>query len=224
MTLPKIKKRYIAAARILILATVYFLLRHAGITPRHAIEFLISDFKRSRWLRIVLLGLYVVRPVTLLPSGVITGVSSLLLGRQYGFLLAWVGELLGMMVGYVFGRFLFRGSSVALKIRSLMQKVHSADFIVVLLARLFFVSDDLVSYGSGMTEVSFKSFLLGSMIGNIPALARYIRRGREARRVIDGLGFPVYKGIIFILGMIVSGLAIVLYSRWERKHSQGLPQ
>lgn len=110
-----------------------------------------------------------------LPAFVLTFTNGLLFGWGWGTLLSWSSAMLGAALCFWIARVLGRpvverlvGGSKALAVSDLFFARYGNR--AILIARLLpFVSFDLISYGAGLTPVSFWRFLVATGIGQLPA-------------------------------------------------------
>lgn len=113
-----------------------------------------------------------------LPSFVITFVNAGLFGWWKGAILSWCGTLAGATLCFWIARFF--GRDVVSKFTSKGALVRVDRFFLkygkyaVLTARLIpFLSFDVVSYGAGLTSMSFWNFFWATAIGQLPVTIVY---------------------------------------------------
>lgn len=117
---------------------------------------------------IIILALFPVVPFVL-----IAGVNTLLYGWIAGFMLSFIGSLLGASLGFWLARTL--GQEWAQPKVSKLGKwgalLRGNSFSVVLLSRLIPVLPSAaVNYAAGVSLMSFPSFLLATLLGKIPMI------------------------------------------------------
>lgn len=116
---------------------------------------------------LVYVGLVVLQAVVApLPAPVLAVAGGYCFGPFEGFLLTWLGALLGGVgcfgISRVFGRQFVRGNRRAERFDSYME-AHGAVLVFVL--RLIpLVSFDAISYGAGLSGIRFRSFLLATAL------------------------------------------------------------
>jgi len=113
-----------------------------------------------------------------LPAFLITFANANLFGWWQGAILSWTSAMAGAALCFYIARVL--GRDVAEKFTSKAGLKQVDAFFekygksTVLVCRLLpFVSFDLVSYGAGLTSMSFGSFFLATGIGQLPATIVY---------------------------------------------------
>jgi uncharacterized membrane protein YdjX (TVP38/TMEM64 family) len=136
------------------------------------------------WAPLVLAGLMVLQAVIApLPSSPITYVNGLLFGLWWGGLLSWASALVAAAICFGLSRRF--GRPIAQRLVTARAVEWSDRFFerfgvyAVLLGRLLpFVSFDVVSYGAGLTRMSFTGFMAATAIGMIPGTLLYAYLGR----------------------------------------------
>lgn len=136
------------------------------------------------WAPLVLAGLMILQAIVApLPSSPVTYVNGLLFGFWWGGLLSWASALVAAAICFGLARRF--GRSVAQRLMTARAIEWSDRFFVrfgayaVLLGRLLpVVSFDVVSYGAGLTRMSFLGFITATAIGMIPGTLLYTYLGR----------------------------------------------
>ncbi|MCR4747185.1 MAG: TVP38/TMEM64 family protein [Clostridiales bacterium] len=117
-----------------------------------------------------------------LPAFLLAFANSALFGFFRGFLLTYVSSLAAASLCFFLARGLGRGAVSRLvgntglsEIEKFFERHGGAS---VLIARLLpFISFDIVSYASGLTAMSFWSFLAATAVGELPATLLYCYAG-----------------------------------------------
>jgi uncharacterized membrane protein YdjX (TVP38/TMEM64 family) len=136
------------------------------------------------WAPLVLAGLMILQAVIApLPSSPVTYVNGLLFGLWWGGLLSWASALVAAAICFALSRHF--GRPIAQRLVTARAIEWSDRFFerfgayAVLLGRLLpFVSFDVVSYGAGLTRMSFTGFMAATAIGMIPGTLLYAYLGR----------------------------------------------
>jgi uncharacterized membrane protein YdjX (TVP38/TMEM64 family) len=141
----------------------------------------------------------------------VTFTNGLLFGWVWGTLLSWSSAMLGAALCFWIARALGRpvveklvGGTKALEVSDLFFDRYGNH--AILISRLLpFVSFDIISYGAGLTPVSFGKFLLATGIGQLPATVIYSYLGQNLTGSVQVL-FWVFSitAAIFVLGWTVS--------------------
>ena len=118
----------------------------------------------------------VVAPI---PAFALTFANGMVWGFLPGAALSWFSAMLGAALCFWLARLLGRplveklaGGTKALEVSDLFFERYGSR--TVLIARLLpFVSFDLISYGAGLTDISFPRFLIATGAGQLPATLVY---------------------------------------------------
>lgn len=158
-----------------------------------------------------------------LPAFVLTFTNGLMFGWVWGTLLSWASAMMGAALCFWIARSLGRpvverlvGGSKALEVSDMFFSRYGSRAILV--SRLLpFISFDIISYGAGLTPVSFWKFLLATGIGQLPATLIYSYLGQNLTGSAQAL-FWVFSitTAIFILGWT---LGPVILKRIHRARS-----
>lgn len=168
------------------------------------------------WAPLVSAALMVFQSVAApLPAFVVTFTNGLLFGWAWGTLLSWTSAMLGAALCFWIARALGRpaverlvGGSKALEVSDLFFARYGTR--AILISRLLpFVSFDVISYGAGLTPVSFRHFLVATGLGQLPATVIYSYLGQNLSGSVRVL-FWVFSitAAIFVLGWTLGPTAI----------------
>jgi len=131
----------------------------------------------------IFLVAYVVACVLLLPGLVLTLGAGFAYGVAVGVPLVWVSANLGAAVAFLLGRTLARERIAARvagnpRFAAIDRAVGREGFKIVLLTRLSPAFPfNLLNYAYGLTRVTFRDYVVGSLIGMIPGTAMYVYLG-----------------------------------------------
>jgi uncharacterized membrane protein YdjX (TVP38/TMEM64 family) len=150
-----------------------------------------------------------------LPAFVVTFTNGLLFGWVWGTVLSWSSAMLGAALCFWVARALGRpvverlvGGTHALDVSDVFFARYGSRAIII--SRLLpFVSFDIISYGAGLTPVSFWKFLIATGIGQLPATVLYSYLGQNLTGSVKVL-FWVFSitAAIFVLGWTVGPLVM----------------
>jgi uncharacterized membrane protein YdjX (TVP38/TMEM64 family) len=139
------------------------------------------------WGYLALIVIYVVSAVFLVPGSLLTLAAGFLFGVIAGFILVSVGSTLGAAAGFLISRYFARERvehRVAShpKFQAIDGAVLRQGFKIVLLARLTPIFPySLLNYAFGITSMNFRSYIVASWIGMIPATILYVYLGATAQ-------------------------------------------
>ncbi|MGV0026950.1 TVP38/TMEM64 family protein [Phormidesmis priestleyi] len=168
---------------------------------------------------IVFIGLYILATVLFIPGTILTLGAGVVFGVVSGSIYVFIGATLGGTAAFLIGRYLARGwvsDKIAdnSKFKAIDQSVAQSGFKIVLLTRLSPIFPFiLLNYAFGVTKVSLRDFVLGS-IGMIPATVLYVYIGSLAASLAT-LGTPnqtaqTAQWIFRIVGFIAT-IAVTVY-------------
>ncbi|MGL5940910.1 MAG: TVP38/TMEM64 family protein [Waterburya sp.] len=170
---------------------------------------------------LVFILIYVIATVAFLPGSVLTLGAGVLFGVIQGSIYVFIGATLGETIAFLLGRYLLRGlisKKIAShqKFQAIDQAIGKEGFKIVLLTRLSPIFPfNLLNYGLGVTGVSLKDYVLGS-VGIIPGTIMYVYIGSLAGSIAT-IGSesqpdanPIAQWTIRIIGFIAT-VAVTLY-------------
>ncbi|MFP4165252.1 MAG: TVP38/TMEM64 family protein, partial [Chitinispirillaceae bacterium] len=147
-----------------------------------------------------------------LPSWFLIIVSVLAYGPVGGGLVALAGISFAATVAYIIGRLFSRvtiqkmiGEQSERKMRFLLDRYG---FWLVVIFRLApFLSLDVISFVAGLTEMSYRRFMVATVLGISPLIVLIAILGETNERLFNGL----------IVATVVSIVGFVFYVWWDRK-------
>ena len=171
--------------------------------------------------------IYIIATVAFLPGSILTLGAGVVFGVVLGSIYVFIGATIGATLAFLVGRYLARGwisNKIAgnQKFSAIDNAVGREGLKIVLLTRLSPVFPfNLLNYGLGITGVSLKDYVLGS-VGMIPGTIMYVYIGSLAGSIAtiggaDQPTNPTVQWAIRIIGFIAT-VAVTLYvTRVARK-------
>lgn len=164
--------------------------------------------------------IYIVATVAFLPGSILTLGAGVVFGVVLGSIYVFIGATIGAALAFLVGRYFARGwisKKIAGndKFAAIDKAVGKEGLKIVLLTRLSPIFPfNLLNYGLGVTGVSFKDYVLGS-VGMIPGTVMYVYLGSLAGNIATIGGAeqptnPVITWAIRIIGFIAT-VAVTLY-------------
>ncbi len=172
------------------------------------------------WGAIVFIMVYAVATVLLIPGSVLTVAGGTLFSLGWGFVYVFTEAMAGAILAFWVGRYLIRGwvvQQMAEKpsFQAIDRAVAQEGFKIVLLTRLSpLFPFSLLNYAFGITEVSLKDYVLGSL-GIIPGTLLYVYIGTLAGNLAKVDGSPASVQTFQWLiqgGGLVATIAVTLYT------------
>lgn len=154
----------------------------------------------------VLVVAFALRPLTLLPSTVLTAFAGFLLGPTLGFAFATVAVVATSLVPYGAARML-RGRALRPPRDGWRSALARRPFAAVMTARLTMLPGDLVNVSAGVLRVPVWPFVAATALGGAPGLLVGVLAGASLR----GSSFSV-AALTLDLGLLLAALALLLAS------------
>jgi uncharacterized membrane protein YdjX (TVP38/TMEM64 family) len=193
---------------------VYRWFDESGLTLRQlprALKGIVGSY--GAWGPVVILGLFAARSFLFLPTMPLVLVGGSLYGPLWGLVLAVLGDNLSASLGFVLGRF-FGRRQVKLSERGWVKRYDEVltrnGFMAVLVMRLLYFPFDVVNFGSGLSGIPYRAYLVATFIGLLPALITFTFLGDA---FVNPRAFVVF-GILFLLTLL--GAWLLKRSRWAR--------
>lgn len=154
------------------------------------LQFLLGSIEgasSSPWAPVALLGLYLARPLLLIPITVANLASGFMLGVWPGIVLALAGTLLSAGSGYAIGRFM---GSAALTARlserwSIVRMLRRRAFESVVAGGLMYLHADMVNLPAGLLRIRVPVFLSGIALGNALTMTTAVLAGASVEGRLD---------------------------------------
>ena len=184
-----------------------------NLSPLEVVQRLLDFMNTGFWGPLVYIGLYIVRPLILFPSTVLTLAGGFvfgpLLGVLYTILASNASSTVAYFVGRYFGKGLFKDDGSDGLIQSYARQMRENSFETVMIMRFIFLPYDAVSYLAGFLKIRYWPFILATALGSIPGTIAFVGFGASIER-FDGaipqlnpltLGFSV---AIFMISLVLS--------------------
>jgi uncharacterized membrane protein YdjX (TVP38/TMEM64 family) len=175
---------------------------------------------RGAWLAFVLT--YTVAAVLAVPSSILTLGAGFVFGLTAGVLLVSIGSLSGAACAFLVARHCIRDWLAARvshlpRFRALDAATRQDGFLIVLLARLSpLLPFNLMNYGLGLTNVSFRDFVVASWIGMLPVTALYVYIGSLAKNITEltsGMERGHAGAVLLAAGLVATAALTVVVTR-----------
>ncbi len=150
-----------------------------------------------------------------LPAPAVAAAGGYLFGTFEGFVLTWLGALIGGTVSFglsrLFGRRFVARSG---RLEGLDRRVEEHGAVIIFVLRLVpLISFDAISYAAGLTGLSFWRFFLASALGSAPGTFVFVYLGGAS----PGARFYAALGALAVLALA----AYTYYRRVDRKRGGG---
>lgn len=177
----------------------------------------LNSFSSSRWGPFLLLGIFVIRPIFLLPISILNVFAGFLFGAFWGSLYGLIATLISASIPYFMGRFFGQGLKPKQLQSKLIQRMQQQSFETILLSRLIFVPGDLVNYAAGFLRISFLAFFFATALGGMPSLLMTTFAGASIEGNFEFTGFRL--NIWYLLASVALLIFSLISSYYLKKQS-----
>ena len=198
-----------------IIAAVYFVLRHYGVTDTIRLE---NVPKIKTWVAsfgtiapLVYIGLYIISTIFFLPGTPVTVLAGIAFGPLWGIFYASIASIISVAIAFLIARYAARGLVESwvkdnAQFREIDAQVEQQGWRILMFTRLVpLFPFNLQNYAYGLTSIRFSTFVLVSAIFMLPGTIALVQLGGA---FISGEG-NIWK-TMFYLG--VAGVLILLVS------------
>lgn len=190
--------------------------RQAESGPLEYLRASLDEVASRAWAPAALLGLYLLRPLLLVPITVINLASGFVLGAVPGLALALVGTLLSATVGYTIGRVLgSAGLTENLSSRwPLVRMLRSRSFESVVAGGLMYLHADAVNLPAGLLRIRFPTFLIGIVLGNALTMSTAVLAGASVEgRLADARVELDPRYLLLAAALLLTSIALAYVLR-----------
>ncbi len=122
------------------------------------------------WAPVIFILIYAAGICLFIPGTLLTGVGAALFGPYWGFVVVWIGAMIGASAAFFIGRTLgreFAASIVGDKLKKYDDAIERNGFATVLYLRLVYFPFTPMNFGMGLTKVHFWDYFTGTGLGII---------------------------------------------------------
>ena len=135
------------------------------------VDFLGRYFDRiGFWAPLIFILIYAAGICLFVPGTLLTGVGAAIFGSYWGFVVVWIGAMIGASVAFIIGRTLGREFSASLigdRLKKYDDAIERNGFATVLYLRLVYFPFTAMNFGMGLTKVHFWDYFAGTGLGII---------------------------------------------------------
>lgn len=165
------------------------------------------------WAPIMYILFYAVAISFMAPGTPITAAGALLFGTLGGFIYTVIGACLGAASAFWIARTLghdFAQSLFGKTIHKYDEKMAKHGFSTILYLRLFFFPFNALNFGSGLTQIKFKDYMLGTFLGILPGTFVFVFLTDTIADSIRENGFLTMEFLVSLIGARVL-VAVVMF-------------
>ena len=122
------------------------------------------------WAPVIFILIYAAGICLFIPGTLLTGVGAALFGPYGGFVVVWIGAMIGASAAFFIGRTLgreFAASLIGDKLKKYDDAIERNGFATVLYLRLVYFPFTPMNFGMGLTKVHFWDYFSGTGLGII---------------------------------------------------------
>lgn len=161
------------------------------------------------WGPVVYVALHVVLTLLPVPKNLLAVIAGALFGLGGGVALSWLAAALSAVLGFEVGRRLGYDAVSQLtggRVERVQRTLREQGVLSVVIARLLpVVPFTVVNYGAGVSALSRRDFVAGTVVGVLPGTVAYAAvgasAGRDAWTVVQGVGAGV---LLLVASMLLA--------------------
>lgn len=154
---------------------------------------------------VVYVILYGIATILLLPSTPLNVSGGLIFGFTWGLFWTAIAAVLAALISFLYGRFLGQNwlrCRFANYLQSLNREVEKGGMWYIFALRLLpLIPYGIVNYGAGLTSVTAKDYLFGTILGTIPGILPFVMIGSG---LAEGNMLPVTIALS-LAGLLLAG-------------------
>lgn len=167
------------------------------------------------WAPIAYIALYVVATVLVLPSTALNLTGGAIFGPWLGTIWTSLGAIIAAIVAFGFTRTVGReaiAKRLAGRWQAMDAEMRQGGLFYMFAIRLVPIMPyGLVNFAAGLTSISFKDYLLGTVIGTVPSVLPFVLLGSSGLKALTTGDVLPLVGALALTGILVGG------STWYRR-------
>lgn len=165
-----------------------------------------SAVMRSPLAPIIFIALQVMASLLFVPRSILGIAAGLLFGLLWGSVWAIAGALAGAAAGFAFVRWLgVRGTlGTSPGIGKLIERAEGGGWRAVAIVRLIPLPHSVANTLLALTNLSWRAYLIGSLVGMIPMSLLQVDIGAAGGLALSGDGRWVFGCLLLAIGLAVS--------------------
>lgn len=198
-------QKYVLLLWFFLLLALWLGAAQQGTSPVALLRASLAALQDDPLAPLLLLLIYLLRPLLLLPVTLLTVASGLFFGVVWGVIYAGVATLLSTTVAYLLGRMFARRAPGDVA-PGLVGRLKRYPFETVLLSRFLFIPGDLINYAAGYLRVPLGAFVLATAIGGLPGLLIGVLAGASLGSGLQGrvqlnAGYLLASAVLLVVSL-----------------------
>lgn len=169
------------------------------------------------WAPIVYIALYTLGTLLILPSTPLNLAGGAIFGVWWGTLWTTVAAITAAAVAFVFTRSIGReliAKKMAGRWQAFDAEIRQGGLFYMFAVRLLpIIPYGLVNFAAGLTSISFRDYLTGTILGTVPGVLPFVMMGAGLQALSEGNIVPLMFALA-LTGMLVGG------ATWYRRRRQ----
>lgn len=161
------------------------------------------------WAPIIYIGLYTVATVLVLPSTALNLTGGAIFGPWLGTLWTSIAAVIAAVVAFAFTRTVGRelvARRLAGRWQAMDAEMRQGGLFYMFAIRLLpIIPYGLVNFAAGLTSITFRDYLLGTIIGTIPGVLPFVMLGSSGLQAMRTGDFLPLIGALCLTGLLVGG-------------------
>lgn len=214
-------KKAILLLAVVCVAATALVVRLLGLVDQAELQALIE--RAGIWAPIVYIAVYVIATSLLLPSTALNVTGGAIFGPIWGVVWTSVGAVLAAVLSFLFTRTIghdFVNRKFGTRWPSMDREVRRAGLSYIFAIRLLPIFPyGLVNYVAGLTTISFKSYLLGTIPGTVMGVFPFVLIGSSGLKAMQ-----TGKLIPLVLALALTGLLTAGATWYRRRRNENRNQ
>jgi uncharacterized membrane protein YdjX (TVP38/TMEM64 family) len=179
------------------------------------------------WGPVLVAVIYVPATLLFLPGWILTLGAGYAFGLVKGGIAVWVGANVGAAASFLVGRYVARGwieDKVAgnPKFQAIDRALGKQGLKIVILTRLSPIFPfNVLNYALGLSRVSFRDYVIGSMVGMVPGTIMYVYLGSAVQNLQEltsgGGQQTIGQYVLYGLGFLATVAVTVIITRTAKR-------
>lgn len=168
------------------------------------------------WAPVIYVWLYVVATMLVLPSTALNLTGGAIFGFWLGIAWTSIGAIIAALVAFAFTRTIGRAvvaNQLAGRWQAMDAEVRRGGLFYMFAIRLVPIMPyGLVNFAAGLTSVSFRDYVVGTVLGTVPSVLPFVLLGSSGLKAFRTGDVLPLVGALALTGVLVAG------STWYRRH------
>lgn len=208
----KIKNSLLIITIICIIATGLGIFLLGGIDQQELQNYL---KKLGIWAPVIYIFLYIIGTILILPSTPLNLSGGAIFGIWWGTVWTTIAAIIAAIIAFYYSRTIGRdliAHRMEKSITTINAEMQQGGLFYMFAIRLLpIIPYGIVNFAAGLTSISFRDYIIGTMLGTLPGILPFVMMGSGLKSVTQGDILP-FMGALALTGILVGG------ATWYRRH------